>query len=47
MEKNVLYQPVKSNLRTYDCIQKLQQVRDMVTQLVISWAIVISKFNVS
>ena len=35
-------QPVKSDIRTYDNIRKLQQVKDMITQLLICWIIIIS-----
>ena len=33
--KNFFDQPVKSDLRTYDNIQKFQQVKEMITQLVV------------
>ena len=36
-------QPVKSNMRTYDNIRKLQQVKEIITQLVVCWTIIISK----
>ena len=41
--KNVFNQPVKNNLTTYDSIKKLQQVKEMITQLVVCWTIIISK----
>ena len=41
--KNVFNQPVKNNLTTYDSIEKLQQVKEMITQLVVCWTIIISK----
>ena len=34
-EKNFFDQPVKSDMRTYDNIQILQLVKEMITQLVI------------
>ena len=35
-------QSVENNLRTYDSIQKLQQVKEMIIQLVVCWTIIIS-----
>ena len=32
-EKNS-YQPVKNDLRTYDNVEKLQQIKEMIAQLV-------------
>ena len=41
--KNVFNQPVKNNLTTYDSIKKLQQVKEMITKLVVCWTIIISE----
>ena len=39
--KNFLNQPVKSDMRTYDDI-RLQQIKEMITQVVVCWIIIIS-----
>ena len=36
-------QPVRNDLITYDSIQKLQQVREMITKTGFCWTIIISK----
>ena len=43
MKKTFFDQPVKSSMKTYDNIRNLQQVKDMIVQLVVYWAIIISK----
>ena len=40
--KNFFNQPVKSNMRTPDNIQKMQLVKKMITQLLVYWIIIIS-----
>ena len=41
--KIVIDQPVKSSMRTYNNIKKkLQQVKEMITQVAVCWIIVIS-----
>ena len=40
--KNFFNQPVKSNLRNPDNIQKKQLVKKMITQLLVYWIIIIS-----
>ena len=42
-EQNIFDQSVRKNLITYDSIKKLQQVKEMITQLVVCWTIIISK----
>ena len=43
-EKDFFHQPVKRNIRTYDNIlKKLQQVKEMITQLVVCKVLNISK----
>ena len=39
MEKNFFHQPVKSDMKTYDNIQKVQQVKEMITQLFVYFII--------
>ena len=41
--KNFFNQPVNNNMKTNDNIQKLQQVKEMIRQLVVSWTKFISK----
>ena len=41
--QNFFDQPVRNNFITYDSIRKLQQVKKMITQLVVCWTIIISK----
>ena len=41
--KNFFNQPVNNNMKTNDNIQKLQQVKGMIRQLVVSWTKFISK----
>ena len=43
-EKDFFHQPVKCDIRTYDNIlKKLQQVKEMITQLVVCKVLNISK----
>ena len=39
--QNFFNKPVKSNLRTYDNFRKLWLVKEMITQLVVYWIIII------
>ena len=41
--QNFFDQPVRNNLIAHNSIQKLQQVKEMITQLVVCWTIIISK----
>ena len=36
-------QPVKSSIKHMIALEKLQQVKEMITQLVVCWTIIISK----
>ena len=40
--QNLFDQSIRKNLITYDNIQKFQQVKVMITQLVVSWTMIIS-----
>ena len=40
--KNFFDPLVENNIRTYDNIQKNAKVKEMITQLVVSWIIIIS-----
>ena len=37
--KNIFDQTIRSNMKTYDNIKKLEQVKMMITQLVVCWII--------
>ena len=41
--QNIFDQAVRNNLITHDSIKKLQQIKEMITQQVICWTIIISK----
>ena len=41
--QNFFDQPVRNNLIAHNRIQKLQQVKEMITQLVVCWTTIISK----
>ena len=41
--QNFFDQPVRNNLIAHNSIHKLQQVKEMITQLVVCWTIIISK----
>ena len=41
--QNFFDQSLRNNLITYDGIQKFQQVKGIITQLVVCWIIIISK----
>ena len=43
VRKSFFDQTVKTDMRTYDNIKKFQQVKKMITQLVVYWAILIAK----
>ena len=40
--QNLFDQSIRKNLITYDNIQKFQQVKVMIIQLVVSWTMIIS-----
>ena len=41
-EKNFFDQPVKSDMRIVYTIPKLQQVKEMITQMAVCWIVIIS-----
>ena len=44
---NFFDQTVRNNLITCDSVQKLKQIQEMITQLVVCWIIIISKTGIS
>ena len=44
---NFFDQTVRNNLITCDSVQKLKQIQEMITQLVVCWIIIISKTVIS
>ena len=45
--RNLFDQPVKNELRTYNNIQKIQLVKEMIIQLVVCYIILISKNTIT
>ena len=41
--QNLFDQPGRNKLRTYDVFEKLQQIKELITQLVVCWTRIISK----
>ena len=42
-EQNFFDQPTRNDLTTYDNIQKMQQVKEMIMHVIVCWTVIILK----